>query len=406
MSSVGLPRDPVRTCPSALEVLGHAIALPSPRGGPGVALVPATVAVNAAANVHAIDPNIYGTAFASTAQLNDLNLPLNRNGGNASDTYSYQQDATNRGSDWFFESIASGNGNGQGMDAWINETLAGGAQPSITLNLFDWAAKNAVSSTLGSFSGRRVRPAAVRRPVEHRTWATASAPTAPTSPATTRTSPTSPNSPAIEQVWIQHLITTFGNSQNGGVQYYTLGNEPGLWNHTHRDIHPDRRHAHGAARPRHRLRVDGQVARPERQDPRASRSGAGRTTSSAAPTPRPQNWGATYNGLNAQTWLLDQMRQHDDRHRASGCSTTSRCTSTRRAASSATTSPPTCSCLRNRSTRSLWDPNYVDESWIASTGINGGQGEPHQPDEELGEHLLPRHEDSASPSTTGAPKGT
>ena len=28
--------------------------------------------------------------------------------------------------------------------------------------------------------------------------------------------------------------------------------------------------------------------------------------------------------------------------------------------------------LRNRSTRSLWDPNYVDESWIASTGINGG----------------------------------
>src|SRR5258708_10350869 len=29
--------------------------------------------------------------------------------------------------------------------------------------------------------------------------------------------------------------------------------------------------------------------------------------------------------------------------------------------------------LRNRSTRSLWDPNYVDESWIASTGINGGK---------------------------------
>ena len=29
--------------------------------------------------------------------------------------------------------------------------------------------------------------------------------------------------------------------------------------------------------------------------------------------------------------------------------------------------------LRNRSTRSLWDPNYVDESWIASTGINGGR---------------------------------
>ena len=114
-------------------------------------LAPATVSVNAAANVHVIDPNVYGTAFASTAQLNDLNIPLNRNGGNASDTYSYAQDATNRGSDWFFESIASGSGNGDGMDDWINETLSGGAEPSITLNLFDWAAKNAVSSTLGSF---------------------------------------------------------------------------------------------------------------------------------------------------------------------------------------------------------------------------------------------------------------
>ena len=57
------------------------------------------IGVDAAANRHAVDPNVYGTAFASTAQLADLNLPLNRDGGNASDTYSFQQDATNHGSD-------------------------------------------------------------------------------------------------------------------------------------------------------------------------------------------------------------------------------------------------------------------------------------------------------------------
>src|SRR5260370_607767 len=45
-----------------------------------------------------------------------------------------------------------------------------------------------------------------------------------------------PNSPAVEQAWIQHLISTFGSAQNGGVQFYALGNEPGLWNSTHRDI--------------------------------------------------------------------------------------------------------------------------------------------------------------------------
>src|SRR5205085_3012579 len=116
-------------------------------------LAPATVGVDATANIHAIDPNIYGSAFASTAQLTDLRLPLNRNGGNASDTYSFTQDATNHGNDWYFESIALGSGNGQGIDAWINDTRAGGAQPSVTLNLFDWAAKVAADrSILGSFS--------------------------------------------------------------------------------------------------------------------------------------------------------------------------------------------------------------------------------------------------------------
>src|SRR5262245_55948844 len=71
-------------------------------------LLAVTIGVDATASVHAIDPNIYGVAFASTAQLNDLNTPLNRNGGNASDTYNMVQDATNHASDWYFESISSG----------------------------------------------------------------------------------------------------------------------------------------------------------------------------------------------------------------------------------------------------------------------------------------------------------
>jgi len=134
------------------------------RFAPGLDLLedrfaPAVVTVDAGANVHAIDPNIYGSAFADTAQLLDLRLPLNRNGGNASDTYSFAQDATNHGNDWYFESIALGSGNGQGMDAWINATRAGGAQPNVTLNLFDWAAKVAGDrSILGSFPTAKYGP--------------------------------------------------------------------------------------------------------------------------------------------------------------------------------------------------------------------------------------------------------
>src|SRR6185503_12664526 len=65
-----------------------------------------TINVDAAATRHPINPNVYGVAHASTAQLNDLNTPLNRNGGNNTTRYNWQVNADNRGSDWYFESIA------------------------------------------------------------------------------------------------------------------------------------------------------------------------------------------------------------------------------------------------------------------------------------------------------------
>src|SRR5947208_1127317 len=65
-----------------------------------------TINVDAAANKHAISPLIYGVAHAGTAALSDLNAPLNRNGGNNTSRYNWQQNADNRGNDWYYESIA------------------------------------------------------------------------------------------------------------------------------------------------------------------------------------------------------------------------------------------------------------------------------------------------------------
>src|SRR5262244_1528371 len=70
--------------------------------GPSVA-----INIDAAANRHSINPNIYGVAFASAAQLSDLNAPLNRSGGNATSQYNWQCNCDNRGSDWYFESLES-----------------------------------------------------------------------------------------------------------------------------------------------------------------------------------------------------------------------------------------------------------------------------------------------------------
>ena len=64
-----------------------------------------TVTVDVAANRRAINPAVYGVAHATTAQLQDLNAPLNRHGGNNTSRYNWQVNADNRGADWYFESI-------------------------------------------------------------------------------------------------------------------------------------------------------------------------------------------------------------------------------------------------------------------------------------------------------------
>src|SRR5207237_8313083 len=39
--------------------------------------------------------------------------------------------------------------------------------------------------------------------------------------------------------WLAEITSHFGPAASGGVAFYGLGNEPGLWNSTHHDMHPD-----------------------------------------------------------------------------------------------------------------------------------------------------------------------
>jgi hypothetical protein len=54
-------------------------------------LAQTVVSIDAAANRHRINPNVYGVNFATQAQLTDLNVPLNRSGGNTTTRYNWQQ---------------------------------------------------------------------------------------------------------------------------------------------------------------------------------------------------------------------------------------------------------------------------------------------------------------------------
>src|SRR5262249_14381596 len=100
--------------------------------------------IDAAANRHPINPNIYGVAFASTTQLSDLNAPLNRSGGNATSQYNWQCNCDNRGSDWYFESLESQPGistAGKLNDDFMAGSKAANANALLTIPTIGWVAR-------------------------------------------------------------------------------------------------------------------------------------------------------------------------------------------------------------------------------------------------------------------------
>src|SRR5215472_4497241 len=113
-----------------------------------------TIDVDGSLDHRPIAPEIYGVAFASQAQLSDLNVPLNRWGGNSTTRYNWELNAENHAADWYFESIAdSSSVAGAEADSFIQSSKAGGAQPLMTIPTIGWAAKLGPNrSKLASFS--------------------------------------------------------------------------------------------------------------------------------------------------------------------------------------------------------------------------------------------------------------
>src|SRR6266550_3918293 len=86
-----------------------------------LALLAATViSVDASANRHPINPNIYGGSFSPGGKQPGVWITLSRWGGNATTRYNWQANASNRASDWFFESISEeGATPSMGVDTFI-----------------------------------------------------------------------------------------------------------------------------------------------------------------------------------------------------------------------------------------------------------------------------------------------
>lgn len=343
---------------------------------PGLACAqnaPQTIGIDVSADRHPISPLIYGVAGASSSALSDLNVPLNRYGGNNSTRYNWQQNADNRAADWYFESIAEASASpGERADTLIAGDKSAGAQSMITLPMIDWVAKvGAGRSKLSSFSQAKY---GAQTDADWSWFPDAgNGLLASDGQAITGNDPNDanvPNNVALQLGWLQHLIARWGNAASGGVRYYLLDNEHSIWFSTHRDVQPI-----GPTMAEIRQKMIDYAAAIRSTDPTALVVGPEEWGwSGYLYSGYDQQWGAqhgwsslpdraAHGGRDYLPWLLDQLRQND--------------TATGRRSldifsvhyypqggefGNGTTSA--MQLLRNRSTRSLWDPDYTDQSWI------------------------------------------
>lgn len=330
-----------------------------------------TIQIDAAAGRHPISPLIYGSAFATTAQLLDLNAPLNRYGGNTTSRYNWQQNADNRANDWYFESIAYPSSQpGEVVDTFIQDTRNGNAKPLITIPLTDWIAKVGPNrEKLASFSIARY---GAQTGNDFQWFPDAGNGVRTNGQNVTgndKTEANVPNNVVFQQGWVQHLIGRWGNSGNGGVNYYLLDNESSIWFSTHRDVQPI-----GLTMDEMFAKMRDYSAMIKAQDANAQIVG-------------PEEWGwggymysgydqwyapshnwtypdrSAHGNLDYAPWLLQQFKSYDTQ---TGQRLLDIFTLHIYPQGGETNNEVTAAMQqkRNRSTRSLWDPNYVDESWI------------------------------------------
>jgi hypothetical protein len=358
---------------------------------PGVAALPAAPAaaaiggpslvVDLGAPRHPISPEIYGMNFADEELAAELRLPVRRWGGNATTRYDFATDTTNRGSDWYFENVPGSADpanlpDGSESDLFVEQDRRTGTDSVLTLPLIGWKPKARDFScgfSIAKYGPQRDSDAQWRPDCGNGVR-----------PDGTNVTGNDPHDTSVEigpeyvTDWLAHLTGKYGTAAQGGVRFYNFDNEPDIWHATHRDVHPA-----GASYDELRDSTYAIGAAVKAADPGAQTLGpVGWGWNSLFLSGHDQEtcnrlggscWGnppdrAAHGGTPFGEWYLARMRDYEQEHgvrlldyydnhwypQGSGVAF-------------GNGNDPATNALRLRSTRNLWDPTYVDESWINDT---------------------------------------
>jgi hypothetical protein len=313
-------------------------------GDPGPADVILTV--DSTLDRRPISPLIYGTN--GTRDLAANRQTLVRLGGNRWTAYNWENNASNAGSDWCFQNdgfLSESNVPGEAVRVTVAQAHAAGAAAMVTLPNVDHVAadKNGgcdVRNSGPNYLDTRFRDNVADKP----------------GPLTT-----SPNT-GDGAVYQEEFVNWLRQAVPGADISFSLDNEPDLWSHTHAEVHPN------------------PVTYSELGDRNAQFAAAAKSVWPEADVVGPVNYG--FNGFetlqnapdagahgNFLDWWLERMEaaaatagrrlvDHLDIHwypeaRGGGVRITG--TETGSAVAAARVQAP----------RSLWDPSYVETSWIS-----------------------------------------
>jgi hypothetical protein len=295
-----------------------------------------------------INPLIYGIADSKWA----MSPTARRIGGNPVTRLNWDLgNVWNLGKDWFFENVV---GPKDKLPDWILADLAHGMKTALVVPTSGWVAKDATSVgfPVSVFGPQHARDP--NRPEAGDGLRPDNTPIRPGPP--TQTSVAAP--PALIKRWIERLREQDAARGKRGVDMYILDNEPTLWNSTHRDIHPD------------------PITYDELLDMTIKYGTAIREADRDAVIAGPAEWGWTgyfYSAKDvvAGTTLRPDRRAHDGLPLVE-CTRVLDVFDLHYYPQAANVwgdggLDPATAALRLRSTRSLWDPSYRDESWIDDT---------------------------------------
>lgn len=338
------------------------------------------VAVDAQAGLRPISPLIYGVAHASPQEAQALGVTLNRWGGNPNSRHNWVSNFWNSGSDWEFRSHSGEKPfttPGGAADGFVTGNKELGIVSYLTVPTLGWVARTGniqvKSENVPWHTGPGVSghdgPIAGYDPAENRKRTSVRSVARKGRPFELNPKP---GETVYQDEWVNHLVKLHGNAAGSGVRYFAMDNEPDLWSHTHRDVHPARMGYDDTFK-----NFTEYATAVKDVDPSALVAG-----------PAVSGWiSYFYSALDRGTdefrtgadrrahgdtpfipWFLQQAKAFDAKRGKRTLDVLDIHYYPQGENVYSDAKDPAIRALRIRSVRSLWDKNYRDESWIANTG--------------------------------------